>query len=118
MGTTNIKELRNNLQKRELKRQEQYESLRLRTLEEAEAVIRKYFSTYPGTRVYLTGSITKPGRFAADSDIDIAVDGFPGSRLDLYSDLSELFDLPIDIIIMETCQFAESIHRNGILVCK
>lgn len=116
MSLVDIKQVRENLQKKELKRRGHNETLRLGTLEKAKAVIRNYFSAYPGTTVYLTGSIVKPGAFSAASDIDVAVEGFPGSRLDLYTDLSSLIDWPIDIVIMERCEFADSIQQNGILV--
>ncbi len=118
MDIADIKQIRENLQRRELKRRQRNETLRRETLERTKVVLSAYFVAYPGTTVYLTGSIVKPGAFSACSDIDIAVDGFPGSRLDLYAELSELFDRPIDIIILESCPFADSIRRNGILVCK
>ncbi len=118
MTFTDIKQIRENLQRRELKIREQNETLRLKTLEKAKAVLGEYFAAYPGTLVYLTGSIVKRGAFSNGSDIDIAVEGFPGSRLDLYTDLSYLIEWPIDVIIMEKCHFAESIRRNGILVSK
>ncbi len=118
MTFTDIKQIRENLQRRELKIREQNETLRLKTLEKAKAVLGAYFAAYPGTAVYLTGSIVKRGAFSKGSDIDIAVEGFPGSRLDLYTDLSYLIEWPIDVIIMEKCHFAESIRRNGILVSK
>ena len=116
MDFTDIKQVRATLQNKELKRREHNEALRLDTLENAKVVIRNYFSAYPGTTVYLTGSIVKPGAFSAASDIDVAVEGFPGSRLDLYTDLSSLIGWPIDIVIMERCGFANSIRRNGTLV--
>ncbi len=116
MSFTDIKQIRENLQKRDLKIGEQNETFRRDTLEKAKAVLGKYFAAYPGTVVYLTGSIVKRGAFSSGSDIDIAVESFPGSRLDLYADLSYLLEQPIDIIIMEKCHFAESIRRNGLLI--
>ncbi len=116
MSTKDIKKIRENLQRRELKRRELNEKLRRETLEKVKADIRKYFAAYTGTTVYLTGSIVKPGAFSSGSDIDIAVEGFPNSRLDLYADLSCLIKHPIDIIIMESCTFADSIRHNGILI--
>jgi uncharacterized protein len=118
MSFTDIKQIRETLQKRELKRREHNETLRRDTLEKAKTAIRNYFAAYPGTTVYLTGSIVKPGAFFTGSDIDIAVENFPGSRLDLYTDLSYLIEWPIDVIIMEKCHFADSIRRNGILISK
>ena len=116
MNASDIQQIRENLQRRDLKRRQQNETLRRDTLEKAKAVIGTFFAGYPGTVVYLTGSVVKPGAFSADSDIDIAVEGFPGSRLDLYASLSVLFEQPIDIIILEKCHFAEHIRRNGLLV--
>ena len=113
MSPADIKQVRATLRKKELKRWERNETLRLDTLEKAKTVIRNYFAAYPGTSVYLTGSIVKPGAFSTASDIDMAVEDFPGNRLDLFTDLSSLIDWPIDIIIMERCEFADSIRRNA-----
>ncbi len=116
MSLTDIKQIQESLKKRERNTRERNETFRCATLEKAKAVVGKYFAAYPGAVVYFTGSIVKPGAFSPGSDIDIAVEGFPGSRLDLYTDLSSLLDQPIDIILMETCHFADSIRRNGIQV--
>ena len=51
------------------------------------------------------------------SDIDIAVENYTGTRLDLFMELSDLIDLPVDLIIMERCQFADQIKEMGIRVC-
>ncbi len=93
------------------------EKIRQNLIVHVKNALIKYFSDYPGCNVYLTGSIVRPGLFSDSSDIDIAVENFRGSRLDLFMELSELFDIPIDLIIMERCHFSEHIRERGIVVC-
>ena len=51
------------------------EALRARKLEQARESIRRLGSLYPAVRrVYLFGSLLRPGRFHADSDVDVAVE--------------------------------------------
>lgn len=51
------------------------EALRLRKLEQARAAIRRVAPRFPAVRrVYLFGSVLRPGRFHDRSDIDVAVE--------------------------------------------
>ena len=51
------------------------EELRERRLREAREAIRRLAPRYPAVRrVYLFGSVLHPGRFHADSDIDVALE--------------------------------------------
>ena len=79
--------------------------------------LKLFFKNHPECNVYLTGSIIRPGSFSDGSDIDIAVENYTGSRLDLFMQLSELIDLPVDLIIMERCHFVDQIRENGVRVC-
>jgi len=100
-----------------LKQKQDNEIRRIQQLEHVCDKLKLFFQKYPGCDVYLTGSIVNPGFFTDGSDIDIAVENFKGSRLDLFMELSELLDMPVDLIIMERCHFSDRIREAGVRVC-
>ena len=60
---------------RETRRRAQREAERRRWLQCVREAVARLASAYPGVcRVYLFGSLLQPGRFRADSDIDVAVE--------------------------------------------
>jgi predicted nucleotidyltransferase len=89
------------------------EEMRKYELEYAKDCLRKYFEGIEGCKVYLFGSILRPGKFHQKSDIDIAVKDFKGSRLELYTDISVFFNHEIDVVLMEDCSFADEIIKTG-----
>jgi len=61
--------------RREQASRDEREALRLETLTQARAAIRRRAPAFPPLRaVYLFGSVVQPGRFHAASDIDVAVE--------------------------------------------
>jgi predicted nucleotidyltransferase len=92
------------------------EKLRNETLEMCREKLVEYFQKFPGCRVYLFGSVARQGSFNQQSDIDIAVENFPGNRLDLYSQLSAIIPHNIDIVILEKCHFADRIKSDGVQI--
>ena len=56
-------------------RRAEAEALRLEILERARAAIRQRAPDFPAIRsAYLFGSLLQPGRFHAESDVDVAID--------------------------------------------
>lgn len=56
-------------------RRAEAEALRLEVLERARAAIRRQAPDFPAIRAaYLFGSLLQPGRFHAESDVDVAID--------------------------------------------
>jgi predicted nucleotidyltransferase len=108
--------IKKNLREKALKLKQAREVHRKDQLEYVCGKLKLYFKNYPECNVYLIGSIIRPGSFSDGSDVDIAVENYTGSRLDLFMELSELIDLPVDLIIMERCQFADQIREKGILL--
>jgi len=108
--------IKRNLREKALKLKQGREVRRKEVLEYVCGKLKIYFKNYPECYVYLIGSIIRPGSFSDGSDVDIAVENYTGSRLDLFMELSELIDLPVDLIIMERCQFADQIREKGILL--
>ncbi len=92
------------------------EQLRISELNNCISVLKTFFADKPGVNVLLFGSITQEFQFTPDSDIDIAVENFTGSRLDLYLDLEKLFRRKIDLIILEKIPFRNEIIETGIKI--
>jgi predicted nucleotidyltransferase len=60
----------------------------------AVALLRKYGAK----RIFLFGSLCRPGRFKPGSDIDLAVEGIPPKEfIRAAADLMMTFDWPIDL---------------------
>ncbi len=75
------------------------ESRRLERLAAARQAIRDLALEEPAlSAVYLFGSILRPGRFIARSDIDVAVDSAdPAADSRFWRALEESLDLPVDV---------------------
>ena len=70
-----IEAARRYFQQREQQRREERETVRQQWLQRVHVAVATHASHYPGVvRVYLFGSLTQPGRFRTDSDIDLAVE--------------------------------------------
>lgn len=66
--------------------------------------------------VYLFGSVVTPGRFGDSSDIDIAIHRTePRPYFDLKIHLERRLGREVDLVELESCSFAVSIIRKGIL---
>ena len=63
----------------------------------------------------LFGSVVRPGRFHARSDVDVAVpDLEPRAFFALMGHLEEGLEREIDLVPIDACHFAESIRRTGL----
>ena len=63
----------------------------------------------------LFGSVVRPGRFSAHSDVDVAVpDLEPRDFFTLMDHLEEGLEREIDLVPIDTCHFADSIRRTGL----
>lgn len=100
---------------REQQRRQQREKERLRVLEATIPVLRQIFQELP-VKVFLVGSLVRPGAFYPHSDIDVAVEGYTGDRLDLWLELDRRLSRPVDLIIIEKCSFPEMIYKHGLRV--
>ena len=69
----------------------------------------------PGTKVYVFGSLTRPGVFNARSDIDLALlkEFKDLSVYGLAATLEERLGRPVDIVLLSRCRFAAKILREG-----
>ncbi len=71
---------------------------------------------YKIERAYVFGSLVKPGRFHADSDVDIAVEQIDPRRF--FEAMSEFFNRlgrEVDLVELDKCHFAHRIRQKGIL---
>lgn len=113
----NIQAYRDSYQARLQRNFEAGEAKRKKAFQEIKAVAPAIVVKYPAVkRMYLFGSILRPGAFRADSDIDLAIEG--GSAEDyfaLWRDLQEalsdwfidLRDLPAETI------FTQRVYETG-----
>jgi predicted nucleotidyltransferase len=105
-------QIKSYLLQKEKSKAEQYEKLRITELENSIEILRLFFKN-KHCKVFLFGSVNQKGKFSPDSDIDIAVGGFHGSRIDLFCELSDLFRRKIDVVILEKSSISEYILENA-----
>ncbi len=118
--TDTIEEYRRTFQARLRRQQEMREAERQQALqavrEKAPAVISSQASV---RRAYLFGSVTRPGAFHPQSDIDIAVEGAtPQEYFSLWRALEHaLPDWTIDVRdITSASSFGALVRRTGVLI--
>lgn len=100
------------LQQRDLARRQR----RLEIYEETRRRLREALAALmPGCRVYVFGSLTRPGVFNDRSDVDLALEQEP-PQMNVWSltgALMEWLDRPVDVILLNKCRFRDKILREG-----
>jgi hypothetical protein len=67
------------------------------------------------SEAYVFGSVTRPGRFHEESDVDVAVEGIDAeSFFRAMSLLSSLLERSVDLVKLTECHFADRIKERGI----
>ena len=87
---------------------------------EAYAEVRQQLRTVlaelvPGHRVWVFGSLAKPGRFNDASDVDLAL-AEPLTSMSvgrLSQELAERLGRRVDIVMFDQCRFRDKILREG-----
>ena len=90
------------------------ERQRLAVLKEVPAALEALSRKYAWEEAYVFGSLTRPGRFGPESDIDIAVAGL--DKLVHYAFVGDIFNIlnrSVDVVRLEDCPFAQKIVREG-----
>ena len=98
-----------------LKKQAEQEEMRIITLQHTWEALSRLDKTYQWDEAYLFGSVVQQGKFGRNSDIDIAIRGL--KRLEYYAfvgEISDLLDKRVDVVLLEECQFVDSIKEKGI----
>ncbi len=101
------------MQQNESERLASLEQYRLREKARAVELLKAFFLNIPECNVWLFGSIIRPFNFTSNSDIDIAVKAYKGSRLDLFGELEKLLNRNIDLVILEKSSISEEIELYG-----
>lgn len=116
----NLEQCRENLQQRAAARYQAQEARRQQARLEAIAAITQVLPQYPHIReIYLFGSVSRPGQFRRDSDVDIAVAGTDAAAYfalwrDLEAACPQWF---IDLReINEPSTFADLVRQTGELI--
>jgi predicted nucleotidyltransferase len=100
------------LQQRDLARRQR----RLEVYEETRRRLREALADLiPGSRVFVFGSLTKPGVFNDRSDVDLALEQEPPQMnvWQLTGALMERLERPVDVVLLSQCRFREKILREG-----
>ncbi|PSB15808.1 signal peptidase [filamentous cyanobacterium CCP1] len=98
------------------KRRQQNEQTRQETLKRLLAWLDDRGSQYGIDRVYIFGSVTAPGRFRADSDIDLAIEQMaPEAFFAMMGQLAEAFERDVDLVELRKCHFADRIRAKGVV---
>jgi uncharacterized protein len=87
---------------------QQMEQERLQRRERLRAEVRRQLRE-------VFGSLTKPGRFHEESDIDLALESEPPgmSLYQLISRLAERLGRRVDVLLLHECRFRDKILREG-----
>jgi len=96
-------------------RRAEWERRRQATLARVLAVLDEWLPRFGVREAYVFGSLTQPGRYHAESDIDIAV--VWEDRRDFFGmagEVSRALGQDIDILPLEKIPFADKIRREGI----
>lgn len=97
------------------KRRTEWERQRSVMLARVLVVLHEVLPRYDVQEAYVFGSLVKPGRYHADSDIDIAV--VWEQRRDFFgmaADVSQRLGQDIDILPLEQLPFADKIRDEGL----
>ncbi len=89
---------------------------RLRLWEETRRSLQSALGElFPGTRVWLYGSLTRRGFFNSASDIDLALTEEPRGKTIwlLQAELEERVGRPVDIVLLSETRLREKILREG-----
>ncbi len=100
------------LQQRDLARRQR----RLEVYEETRRRLKESLADLmPGCRVYVFGSLTRPGVFNDRSDVDLALEQEPPQMnvWQLTGALMERLERPVDIVLLDQCRFRDKILREG-----
>jgi predicted nucleotidyltransferase len=67
------------------------------------------------SQAYAFGSVTRPGRFQDDSDVDVAVERLDAAEFfDAMSLLSAGLGRRVDLVELRKCHFADRIRQRGL----
>jgi len=94
-----------------MEKQKERARLRERAYREAQALANILYTKYSAANVYLFGSLLEKERFNENSDIDLAVEGLPGSTF--FEAVGELLlhtRFPLNLISLKNCP--ESLRKK------
>lgn len=95
-------------------RQQQREQSRQQVLQQVLAWLQSSGQHYGLETAYIFGSVTRPGRFHENSDVDIGVEQIdPVRQIDAIADLSFTLLREVDIVDLRRCHFAHRIREQG-----
>jgi predicted nucleotidyltransferase len=94
----------------------QREGQRQQILADAINALKIYFRGKQVSKVYLTGSILRKGKYYPFSDLDIAVEGLEEDYFETLVQLEDLLGRDVDLIELESCRFSQEIQERGLKI--
>lgn len=99
------------------RKKEDREQERLRVLAIAIDALKTVAQRFAVSEAYISGSLCKPGRFHAYSDIHIAVSGLTTQNYFTFmAAMQDMLPIQVEVIEIKNCRFADKIIENGIKV--
>jgi hypothetical protein len=97
------------------KKRAQMERERQATLSQLFYLLDKHSAELNISEAYVFGSITRPGRFRDESDVDVAVERINAeSFFRTMSVFSTVLGRAVDLVELSKCHFAQQIRERGI----
>ncbi len=97
------------------RRQAANEAERCRILADLLAWLEAHAAEHGIEQAWVFGSVTRPNRFVAHSDIDLAlIEDSNMRQFQIIAMLSLWLDRDVDVILLDDCPFADKITREGI----
>lgn len=106
---------RKHLLAKEEKEKSRLEDERKTLLEKVIFILKSEFKG-SSVEVYLIGSILKPFRFTARSDVDIVLKNYKQDRFEFWAKIEREIGRKVEIISFETCPFQEFVLKEGLKV--
>ncbi|MEA3407260.1 MAG: nucleotidyltransferase domain-containing protein [Chloroflexota bacterium] len=118
--TDTITAYRKALEERERRRRAERERRRREALAAVRQAVHAVAPSYPTLeRVYLYGSVIRPGAFRRDSDVDVAVEGLgAGECFDLWQDLEQAapaWNLDVRPLKPDD-HFSDRVRQRGVII--
>lgn len=97
-------------------KQKMREERRRKTLSSVQRKLTRYFADKKVKRVFLIGSILKPGQFFIFSDLDIVVEGLKEDYFKTLSQLENLLSSSVDLIEFKSLRWKKRVEEAGIRI--
>lgn len=97
-----------------VRKREEREALRRAVFAEVMSAFTDIAPTFGISELYLFGSITRPGSFRDESDVDVAVDQPKVDTFGLAVELSRRLRREVHVVDLESGRIRDVVNREGV----